>query len=119
LTIQATGLKNHILFKHPQNYNEIKCDLCDFVSINPLRLLNHKNNHKNGLIKNDAEEADEKAANLNATVEHSMDCFLPIESTDSIPHNPDIGGDIGGVTIIHSSNTNNPTIPSHSEEAQF
>lgn len=83
MTIQATGLKNHILFKHPVEYNEYKCDLCQFVSVNPTRLTNHKNNHKIGLIKNDVEESDEKSTNMNSTVDVSFQEF-PTQITSNL-----------------------------------
>lgn len=57
------------MFKHPEKYPEIKCDQCDYVSVNPRFLKNHMNNHKIGLIKNDTEETDEKSRDIANTVE--------------------------------------------------
>ncbi|XP_070498724.1 zinc finger protein 711 [Chironomus tepperi] len=112
--IQATGLKNHMLYKHPELYSTMKCTQCEFVSVNPERLKQHLLNHEKGLL--DKEEETQKIVHMpknsmNNSMEISSDCFLPIESTDSI-HNHDQGG----VTIIHnnSSSTN-----MHNEDAVF
>lgn len=111
--IQATGLKNHILYKHPLLYNQLKCTQCEFVSVNPERLNQHILNHERGLLdkKEEAEKIEEVSkASLNNSMEISSDCFLPIESTDSIHTH-----DQGGVTIIH----NNSTTTVHNEDAVF
>lgn len=74
--IQATGLKNHVLSKHPSLYAAtMKCAYanCEFVSVNPERLRRHVLAHEKGLL--DAQEevhvvAEEpKKANLNSSME--------------------------------------------------
>lgn len=64
--IQTTGLKNHILYKHPELYSTMKCNLCEFVSVNPERLKQHIFNHEKGLldlnsIKEESRKIEEKS----------------------------------------------------------
>jgi hypothetical protein len=83
------------------------------VSVNPERLNQHILNHERGLLdkKEEAEKIEEVSkASLNNSMEISSDCFLPIESTDSIHTH-----DQGGVTIIHNNSTSNV----HNEDAVF
>lgn len=114
--IQTVGLKLHIRINHPEEYEKMKCTLCNFIYISPEVLERHYNDHKAGLVKTD-EEAKEAQNGPTATLQQtrqmdnrikpsevSSDCFLPLESTD--PHDPPL--DIGGVTI-----------PAHSEDTQF
>ncbi|KAG5680862.1 hypothetical protein PVAND_010343 [Polypedilum vanderplanki] len=113
LAIQATGLKNHMKFKHAELFLKMKCNQCEFVSVNPDRLKQHILNHEKGLIeqKEETQKIEEiSKSTLNTSMEISSDCFLPIESADSI-HNHDQGG----VTIIHTNNSS--TV--HSEDAVF
>ncbi|KAL5290715.1 hypothetical protein ACFFRR_010215 [Megaselia abdita] len=110
-SIQTSNLKTHIRQKHPERYKDISCDLCSFVTVNSETLAAHKNDHKKGLILTSNEEDKKITSNSlreKALVanEISSDCFLPMESTDSINHEPAL--DTGGVTI-----------PAHSEDAQF
>lgn len=114
-TIQAPALKNHIRAKHEDFYPQIKCDQCNFTSINEKTLNLHKLDHKSGLIEDsnhsEASSIDNKMHRdnkHNISNEISSDCFLPLESTDSITH------DTGGVTIPHTSSA-----PAHSEDTQF
>jgi hypothetical protein len=70
--IQATGLKNHILYKHPQLYSTMKCIHCEFVSVNPERLSQHILNHEKGLL--DKQEETEKIEELSkASLNTSME----------------------------------------------
>jgi hypothetical protein len=74
--IQATGLKNHVISKHPELYATMKCDypLCEFVSVNPNRLRRHKNDHEQGLLdkSDDTNKEEERPkANLNSSMEVS------------------------------------------------
>lgn len=110
-SIQTSNLKTHIRIKHPERYIDISCDLCSFVTVNSKTLEAHKSDHSKGLVLKSNE--DDKKINTNShrektlvTNEISSDCFLPMESTDSINHEPAL--DTGGVTI-----------PAHSEDAQF
>lgn len=113
-TIQAPALKNHIRAKHEDFYPQIKCDQCNFTSINEKTLNLHKLDHKSGLIEDsnhsEASSIDNKMHRdkHNISNEISSDCFLPLESTDSITH------DTGGVTIPHTSSA-----AAHSEDTQF
>jgi hypothetical protein len=111
---QATALKNHVLYNHRHLYSKLKCIHCEFVSVNPERLQQHILNHEKGLLdkKEESQKIEEVSkASLNTSMEISSDCFLPIESTDSI-HNQDQGG----VTIIHN---NSSTSNVHNEDAVF
>lgn len=110
--IQATGLKNHILYKHPQLYHTMKCTQCEFVSVNPERLNQHISNHERGLLDKPEEEAKVEEASLQSSMEISSDCLFPIESTDSIHTH-----DQGGVTIIHNNSSTPTTV--HNEDAVF
>ncbi|XP_065086515.1 zinc finger and SCAN domain-containing protein 2 [Ochlerotatus camptorhynchus] len=109
LTIQASGLKTHIRLNHPKEYESIKCDLCNFTSINPELLVRHKSDHKAGLIKSEDSHDSVSSKRSKNAPESSSDCFLPIESTDSVVH------DAGGFTIPAVINA--PV--AHSEETQF
>lgn len=139
--IQATGLKNHVISKHPALFKAtMKCSHsnCEFVSVNPERLRRHLSDHEKGLLdkKEEARKVEEvPKANLNSSMEvprksrfpgHfnsffivflqiSSDSFLPIESTDSIVNH---SLDTGGVTIIHIHNTSSSTNV-HSEDTVF
>ncbi|XP_063696948.1 zinc finger protein 728 [Culicoides brevitarsis] len=117
-TIQAPALKNHIRAKHEDFYPQIKCDQCNFTSINEKTLNLHKLDHKAGLIEDsnqsEASSIDKQILQRdnkhNISCEISSDCFLPLESTDSITH------DTGGVTIPHHTTT---SAAAHSEDTQF
>jgi hypothetical protein len=63
--IQATGLKNHMLYKHPELYSTMKCTQCEFVSVNPDRLKQHLLNHEKGLL--DKEEETQKIVHIPKT----------------------------------------------------
>lgn len=116
--IQSSSFKNHMKLYHPEEFKKILCDQCNYISVNSDILEAHKKDHKKGLIQNeDSSEARITTSSLKITtnphaekptgnVEISSDCFLPLESTDSIAHDPSI--DTGGVTI-----------PAHSEDTQF
>lgn len=102
-------------------YSKIKCNLCGFLSVNPQRLATHKDDHEKGLIKidkkDDSQSADQQQKmNSNTNYEISSDCFLPLESTDSITTQ---SIDTGGVTIVHNHNSSSATIPTHCEDTQF
>lgn len=103
----------------------MKCTLCKFISVSQELLERHYKDHKAGLVKSDEEVKNEREAAALAAAsqlkdnkrgahdrmkpnEVSSDCFLPLESTDSIAHDPPL--DIGGVTI--------PAV-AHSEDTQF
>lgn len=109
LTIQANGLKTHIRLNHPKEYETIKCDQCNFTSVNPELLARHKSDHKAGLIKSEDSHDSVSSKRSKNAPESSSDCFLPIESTDSVVH------DAGGFTIPAVINA--PV--AHSEETQF
>lgn len=109
LTIQASALKTHIRLNHPKEYESIKCDLCNFTSVNPEMLARHKSDHKAGLIKSEDSRDSVSSKRSKNAPESSSDCFLPIESTDSVVH------DAGGFTIPAVINA--PV--AHSEETQF
>lgn len=96
---------------HPDYYRTLLCDQCSFVSVNLDALRKHLQDHKLGLIRdedsNDGPQATtSKQQNDRKTVEISSDCFLPVESTDSLAHEALASG---GVTIPAQ----------HSDEAQF
>uniref|UniRef100_A0A182SBG3 C2H2-type domain-containing protein n=1 Tax=Anopheles maculatus TaxID=74869 RepID=A0A182SBG3_9DIPT len=112
--VQPSALRGHIQTQHPQEYQRMKCTLCDYASINPQNLKQHQANHKAGLIKTNDEDSqmdcdnDRREQNhrtqlgMSATgnerqpvnaPEISFDCFLPLESVDSVVH------DTGGITI--------------------
>ncbi|XP_011181360.1 zinc finger protein 91 isoform X1 [Zeugodacus cucurbitae] len=111
--IQTSAYKRHMRLNHLEEYKKIACDLCNYVTISCERLQAHKSDHKKGLIVNHEDSMDatrtgssknlHKLRNKN---EMSADCFLPIESIDSLPHEPAV--DTGGVTI-----------PAPSEDTQF
>ncbi|XP_055618937.1 zinc finger protein 426 [Toxorhynchites rutilus septentrionalis] len=109
LTIQASALKTHIRSNHPKEYESMKCDLCNFSSVNPELLARHKSDHKAGLIKSEDSRDSVSSKRSKNAPESSSDCFLPIESTDSVVH------DAGGFTIPAVINA--PV--AHSEETQF
>ncbi|KXJ70502.1 hypothetical protein RP20_CCG023346 [Aedes albopictus] len=109
LTIQASGLKAHIRLNHPKEFETMKCDLCNFTSVNPELLARHKSDHKAGLIKSEDSHDSVSSKRSKNAPESSSDCFLPIESTDSVVH------DAGGFTIPAVINA--PV--AHSEETQF
>lgn len=51
---QSNGLKKHFHLVHPEEYRKsMSCDLCKFISINEETLLQHKEDHKSGLIVNE------------------------------------------------------------------
>ncbi|XP_037820855.1 PR domain zinc finger protein 5 [Lucilia sericata] len=102
--IQSNALKRHIRLNHVEYYKEISCDLCSFVTINVNKLKAHKEDHRKGLIVNNEDSM--PARKLVKNNEVSTDCFLPLESIDSLPHEPAV--DTGGVTI-----------PAPSEDSQF
>ncbi|KAH8295666.1 hypothetical protein KR018_002569 [Drosophila ironensis] len=113
--IQANALKRHMRLNHPEAYRDLCCDLCSFTSINAERLQAHKLDHRQGLITNCEDSMDatratgfkypQKPGDKNGEI--SADCFMPLESVDSLPHEPAL--DTGGVTI--------PAPPS--EDTQF
>ncbi|KAH8327635.1 hypothetical protein KR074_005814 [Drosophila pseudoananassae] len=113
--IQANALKRHMRLNHPEAYRDLCCDLCSYTSINAERLLAHKQDHRQGLIVNCDDSMDatgssgfkypQKPGDKNGEI--SADCFMPLESVDSLPHEPAL--DTGGVTI--------PAPPS--EDTQF
>ncbi|XP_055536286.1 zinc finger protein 155 [Wyeomyia smithii] len=109
LTIQASALKTHIRLNHPKEYESIKCDLCNFSSVNAELLARHKSDHKAGLIRSEDSHDSVSSKRSKNAPESSSDCFLPIESTDSVVH------DAGGFTIPAVINA--PV--AHSEETQF
>lgn len=117
--IQVSALKRHIRTNHPEEFKKISCELCNYVTISAERLAVHLGDHRKGLIVNnedslDASHSFKDPAKFNVTgklmgnAEISSDCFLPLESVDSLPHVPAV--DTGGVTI---------PAPSHSEDTQF
>uniref|UniRef100_A0A182MFG6 C2H2-type domain-containing protein n=1 Tax=Anopheles culicifacies TaxID=139723 RepID=A0A182MFG6_9DIPT len=113
--VQPSALRCHIQSQHPQEYQQMKCTLCDYASINAQNLKRHQANHKAGLIRTKDEDSQLECDNeqdighrvqhglgMGATVngsqpqhapEISFDCFLPLESVDSVVH------DTGGITI--------------------
>ncbi|XP_017122027.1 zinc finger protein 583 isoform X1 [Drosophila elegans] len=113
--IQANALKRHMRLNHADAYRDLCCDLCSFTSINAERLQAHKQDHRKGLITNCEDSMDatraagfkypRKLGDKNGEI--SADCFMPLESVDSLPHEPAV--DTGGVTI--------PAPPS--EDTQF
>ncbi|XP_052871817.1 zinc finger protein 26 [Anopheles cruzii] len=120
-TVQPSALKPHIMVHHPREYERIKCKLCAFTSVNPEKLKRHCADHEAGLIagpEEDSREAD-NGASLPAeskrppksVLEISSDCFLPLESVDSVVH------DAGGITIPAAAVISVPT--THSEDTQF
>uniref|UniRef100_A0A182QU88 C2H2-type domain-containing protein n=1 Tax=Anopheles farauti TaxID=69004 RepID=A0A182QU88_9DIPT len=133
---QPSTLRHHMQSQHPLEYQRMKCTLCDFASINAQNLRRHQTNHKAGLIKTNDEdsrpEADGSAQERQGALLHggrpgvagvsaigrvpdnvpeiSSDCFLPLESVDSMVH------DTGGITIPAAV----VTVPAAlSEETQF
>ncbi|XP_055606269.1 zinc finger protein 543-like [Uranotaenia lowii] len=109
LTIQASALKTHIRLNHPEEFKSLKCEMCNFTSVNPEILARHKSDHKAGLIKSEDSHDSVSSKRSKNAPESSSDCFLPIESTDSVVH------DAGGFTIPAVINA--PV--AHSEETQF
>uniref|UniRef100_A0A182NJ46 C2H2-type domain-containing protein n=1 Tax=Anopheles dirus TaxID=7168 RepID=A0A182NJ46_9DIPT len=132
---QPSTLRYHMQSQHPQEYQRMKCTLCDYTSINAQNLRRHQANHKAGLIQTNDEdsrpEADGGTRERNGAhhggrlgggcassigrapdnvPEISSDCFLPLESVDSMVH------DTGGITIPAAV----VTLPAAlSEETQF
>ncbi|XP_055687412.1 zinc finger protein Xfin [Lutzomyia longipalpis] len=104
--IQTEPLKTHIRTKHPEEYMKMKCDQCSFISINNELLQRHMKDHKAGLVKNEEhKDVDMTKSKIHKSIpETSSDCFLPLESTDSMQSSLDTGG---------------VTIPAHSEDTQF
>lgn len=99
-TIQTSALKAHIRVKHAEIYDtKIKCDLCKFTSVNEKLLERHKLDHKLGLIDGVAEPDRSIIHNKasNSQQETSSDCFLPLESTDSLINDSAVYS--GGFTI--------------------
>ncbi|XP_031634482.1 zinc finger protein 91 isoform X3 [Contarinia nasturtii] len=114
-SIQSINFKNHMKRHHPELFRKLLCDHCSFVSVNLDALRKHLQDHKLGLIRNEDSNDDlhattSKLSNLQQndrkTVEISSDCFLPVESTDSLAQEALTSG---GVTIPAQ----------HSDEAQF
>ncbi|XP_065360800.1 PR domain zinc finger protein 5 [Calliphora vicina] len=103
--IQTNALKRHIRLNHTEYYKQISCDLCSFVTITVNKLKAHKEDHRKGLINANSEDS-MPARKMVKNNEVSTDCFLPLESIDSLPHEPAV--DTGGVTI-----------PAPSEDSQF
>uniref|UniRef100_A0A1A9X521 C2H2-type domain-containing protein n=1 Tax=Glossina brevipalpis TaxID=37001 RepID=A0A1A9X521_9MUSC len=103
--IQSSAYKRHMRLNHEEDFKKISCDLCNFTTINESKLEAHKEDHRKGLIVNneDSMNAPPKPINKN---DISTDCFMPLESIDSLPHEPAV--DTGGVTI-----------PAPSEDSQF
>ncbi|XP_073842403.1 zinc finger protein 711 [Musca autumnalis] len=102
--IQANAYKHHMRLNHAESYSKISCDLCSYVTVNEAKLKAHKEDHRKGLIRiNEDSQSGSKPKKSN---EASTDCFLPLESIDSMPHEPAV--DTGGVTI-----------PAPSEDSQF
>ncbi|XP_018783875.1 PREDICTED: zinc finger protein 64 homolog, isoforms 1 and 2 isoform X3 [Bactrocera latifrons] len=111
--IQTNAYKRHMRLNHSEEYKKIACDLCNYVTISSERLQAHKNDHLKGLIVNHEDSMDATRSGTSKNLhklrnknEMSADCFLPIESIDSLPHEPAV--DTGGVTI-----------PAPSEDTQF
>ncbi|XP_017479280.1 PREDICTED: zinc finger protein 879 [Rhagoletis zephyria] len=111
--IQTSAYKRHMRLNHVEEYRNIACDLCNYVTISAERLEAHKRDHRKGLIVNHEDSMDATRSGgsknphkLRDKNEMSADCFLPIESIDSLPHEPAV--DTGGVTI-----------PAPSEDTQF
>ncbi|XP_052896886.1 zinc finger protein 846 [Anopheles moucheti] len=130
--VQPSALRCHIQTQHPKEYQQMKCTLCDYASINAQNLKRHQANHKAGLIKSNDEDSQmecdierehehgaQHGRGMSATdqgrqpqnaPEISFDCFLPPESVDSVVH------DTGGITIPAAV----VTLPAAlSEETQF
>lgn len=80
-SVQSAALKKHIRLKHPDEYqNSLKCDLCNFISVNQDRMERHKRCHAAGLIKDDKESLDnstEKNSSpvKNFNVDVSIRCY--------------------------------------------
>lgn len=74
------------------------------MTISESKLDAHKEDHRKGLIVNNEDSMN--ASKPNNKNEISTDCFMPLESIDSLPHEPAV--DTGGVTI-----------PAPSEDSQF
>lgn len=111
--IQTSAYKRHMRLNHSEEYKKIACDLCNYVTISSERLQAHKSDHLKGLIVNHEDSMDATRSGTSKNLhklrnknEMSADCFLPIESIDSLPHEPAV--DTGGVTI-----------PAPSEDTQF
>ncbi|XP_053674729.1 zinc finger protein 765 [Anopheles nili] len=122
--VQPGTLRSHIQTQHPAEYSRMKCTLCDFASVNPQNLERHQANHQAGLIKITDEDSRPDGVNesrdsqrihpcvstIGRHPETSSDCFLPLESVDSVVH------DTGGITIPAAV----VTVPAAlSEETQF
>ncbi|KAI9588599.1 zinc finger protein 567 [Glossina fuscipes] len=102
--IQSSAYKRHMRLNHEEAFKRISCDLCNFITINESKLDAHKEDHRKGLIINNEDSMN--ASKPNNKNEISTDCFMPLESIDSLPHEPAV--DTGGVTI-----------PAPSEDSQF
>ncbi|XP_075160933.1 uncharacterized protein LOC142233788 [Haematobia irritans] len=102
--IQANAYKHHIRLNHIEHYKKIACDLCSYVTVNEEKLKAHKEDHRKGLIRNNEDSSNTRK--MHKRNEMSTDCFLPLESIDSLPHEPAV--DTGGVTI-----------PAPTEDSQF
>ncbi|CRK99491.1 CLUMA_CG012810, isoform A [Clunio marinus] len=75
--IQATGLKNHVLSKHPQLYETMKCSYpqCKFVSVNSERLAKHMNDHEKGLLDIN-EESQRNEESRNAALHSNIEAMI-------------------------------------------
>jgi len=125
-SIQSSSMKSHLKKYHPNSYKDIQCESCEFVSLNVNVLNRHKQSHKfetltsadtNSNNRDDNADTHQKrhktlADKPKRTIEVSSDCFLPLESTDSISHDHLL--DTGGVTIPenHTDETQFPTFSS-------
>lgn len=77
--IQATGLKKHMISKHPDLYMTMKCTICEFVSVNPERLRRHMNDHEKGLFdqKEESRHHEEtQKSHLNSSMEVSCQVVI-------------------------------------------
>ncbi|KAG4072002.1 hypothetical protein HA402_010939 [Bradysia odoriphaga] len=127
-SIQSSTLKSHLKKYHPNSYKLIQCEDCPFVSLNVGVLDRHKQSHKFQTLAVPAQNISANRSGNNAEhshrkrqksltdkpkriVEVSSDCFLPLESTDSVSHDTLL--DTGGVTIPESN------IDNHTDETQF
>ncbi|KAJ6634670.1 Myoneurin [Pseudolycoriella hygida] len=119
ISIQSSTMKSHLKKYHPNSHQAIQCEFCSFVSLNVNVLNRHKQSHKSlttadAIINNSGHRSDdhlkrekELSDKPKRIVDVSSDCFLPLESTDSICHDQLV--DTGGVTIPEG----------HTEETQF
>ncbi|KAK4876594.1 hypothetical protein RN001_009100 [Aquatica leii] len=108
-SIQSTSYKNHIASKHPGLGGSYFCTLCSYHTVNENTYNNHLADHKNGLIKENADSNDSIQKNsLNETqtsvnLQNQKD---QAEEDDTqnyllmLEHSNDaIGIDTGGITI--------------------